>query len=107
MTSEEFNKQYANLILQEQELADKKKALKKEFIDTNQPYPIGTKLKVMYGNKTVGIGFVRGYDTMTKAYGEWGVIPILGKVNKDGTMHKTATLFIMHWFPDLKYEVIE
>ena len=86
-------------ITKKTELEDKISSLKseliklgQEYIDTNQTYPVGTKLKFTFTGGKVQYGIVKSY------YLSWvDVKPRLAKVKKDGTAHKTAEEYIDWW----------
>lgn len=95
MSKEEYIKSYNALTKQIDCLKRLRRELNKKYVDTNQPYPIGTKVKLTYKTcqgKIIDFGIIKGY---TICYED--VKPILSKVNKNGTPHKTATLFIEWW----------
>ena len=72
---EELNKQLA--------------ALKEEYIRTNSPIPSGTKVKVIDGDGDIRYGILLGYAC------PWdNVEPRVAKINKDGTPHTTARLYV-------------
>ena len=63
--------------------------LKDEYIKTNSPFPIGTKVKITHGNGDVEYGFIERYEC------HWDdVQPIVKKIKKDGTPHATAHIYI-------------
>ena len=67
--------------------------LEKEYVATNQPFPIGTKVKITYEGETQSTyGIVKGYQLCFE-----DVKPVFAKVNKDGSMHKTATHWLSWW----------
>jgi len=71
--------------------------LEKEYVATNQPYPVGTKLKVTISdehtiNNKAMYAIVRGYELCGDS-----VKPVLAKINKDGSMHKTANYWLGWW----------
>jgi hypothetical protein len=84
----------------EKEIADlcnKNNELCQEYIESNQPFPIGSKVKVtMLENVPLGereeivYGVVKGYKISV----DNEVRPVLSKVNKDGTAHKTAQAYV-------------
>jgi hypothetical protein len=72
-------------------------ALEKEYIATNQPFPIGTKVKVTTTNEFDSKGFhifaiVRDYELCGDV-----VKPVLAKINKDGSMHKSSNYWVSWW----------
>ena len=74
------------------ELANKAiKALEKQFVEGNMPYPIGTKVKVTYKEGAhVEYGVVTGAELNVLNM----VVPIIHKVKKDGTPSKYGKLFL-------------
>jgi hypothetical protein len=87
MTKEEY-------ISKLEELENAKVDLRREYIESNKPYPIGSKVKVTY---KVGYEPVIGIVDSYKISGWDIVIPVLHKVKKDGTKHATAELYIPWW----------
>jgi hypothetical protein len=89
MSREEYVKKREAL---QQELSE----LLMEYIGSNSPLPIGTKVKVHYkhygANYPTGYyeyGIITGYDTYLDE-----IIPIVAKIKKDGTAHATARLYV-------------
>ena len=79
--------------------------LKQDYIRSNQPYPIGTKVRITYkedGEELFGI--VKGYDLGGVLDNE--VRPIVAKVRKDGGMHQTAEVYVW-WRKSHTIEVVK
>ena len=79
------------------ELRKEQEALDAEYVNTNQPYQIGQKVKVSYptsdgGKEFFAYGFVTGYELIYH-----DVLPVLAKMKVDGTEHKTAHLSLSWW----------
>jgi hypothetical protein len=89
MEQKEYIEKYMAL---EQQMAD----LKKSYIESNSPWPVGTKVVVhhrQYGNFPAGddeYGIVKGYEIAVTDE----VRPILAKIKKDGTAHPTAIVYV-------------
>lgn len=94
MSYEEFENKYTEL---RQAIND----LKKEYIDSNSPFPVGSKVKVRTSDGKVAYGFIREYQ-MAGYY----VLPVIGKIKKDGTMHPTQNVWYQKWGGD-KIEIAE
>ena len=83
MNKEEFVKKDAVLERQRVEL-------RSEYIRSNSPYPVGTKLKVTGRDGTIQYGIVKGYEINV-----WNdVMPVLSCIKKDGTAHPKNTLYV-------------
>jgi len=82
-----------------EELQRELAALKDEYIKTNSKIPSGTRVKVKSINDKEQYGIVLGYSC------HWDdVEPIVAKMNKDGSPHATARIYIWH---DSQLEIIE
>lgn len=97
MNKEEYLKKKEAIEKEIADLCNKNNELCQEYIDTNMQFPIGSKVKVtMLKNVPLGerekvvYGIVKGYKISV----DDEVRPILGKVNKDGTAHKTAQAYV-------------
>lgn len=64
-------------------LRDELRIAQEEYVHSNSPIPVGTKVKV---NKSIGI--LIGYEFK---YGE--VKPVIAKIKKDGTPHASARIY--------------
>ena len=85
MSYEEFENKYTEL---RQAIND----LKKEYIDSNSPFPVGTKVKITDSEGKVFYGFIREYHMAG-----YFVLPIISKIKKDGTMHPTQNVWYNKW----------
>lgn len=86
MTQEEYTKKDYEIDKQMAALREKRIALRKEYIESNKPYPIGSKVKVRdKSNGSVQYGFVAGYEL---SYYDNKILPKVNKMKKDGTMSK-------------------
>ena len=96
MTREEYQDK-------ERKLMQVKADLISEYIKTNSPYPIGTKLRINFKDPDESvIGIVKRYEIS----GWDEVHPVLAKVKNDGNAHKTAEEFIS-WRRVKSIEVVE
>lgn len=84
MEQKDFVEKYMAL---EQQMAD----LKKSYIESNSPWPVGTKVVVHHRQYGDEYGIVKGYE-INNATDE--VRPILAKIKKDGTAHPTASVYV-------------
>jgi hypothetical protein len=75
------------------------KNLKKQYIEDNKPFPLGTKVKATFGNGNVEVGFVVGYETNCF----YKIIPIVHGMKKDGTVSKNKRIWV--WW-DTKVEAV-
>ena len=100
MKKEEYLKKKEDIEKELVKLYQEQKKLGKEYIDTNMQFPIGSKVRVtFFENVPIGergkvvYGIVKRYEI------GWNdeVRPVLSKVNKDGTAHKTAQEYINWW----------
>ena len=82
-----------------EELQKQLMELKDEYVRTNSPLPIGTKVKVTDGNDEIQFDILEGYRC---EYDD--VVPIIAKLKKDGTKHATAHIYV-GWRS--KIEVVE
>lgn len=86
MTQEEYTKKDYEIGKQMAALREKRIALRKEYIESNKPYPIGSKVRVLdKSNGSVQYGFVVGYEL---SYYDAKILPKVRKMKKDGTMSK-------------------
>ena len=95
MEKEVFLSEFERISAQIEKLENELSLLKNEYINSNAPFPIGTKIKVSYP--------ATKYE---EAYEEYGivegwtigldddVVPFLAKVKKDGTAHSTAKIYV-------------
>lgn len=95
MKKEKFIAEYERISAQISKLENDLRSLKNEYINSNAPFPVGTKIKVSYA--------ATNYE---EAYEEYGIVegwnldfdddlvPFLAKVKKDGTAHLTAKVFV-------------
>lgn len=95
MKKEVFISEYDRISAQISELENKLNELRNEYINSNAPFPVGTKVRVSYAA-----------TQNTEAYEEYGivqgwtldpdddVIPFLAKIKKDGTVHPTAKVYV-------------
>lgn len=95
MNKLDFLAEYEKISFQIRNLEDQLRSLSNEYINSNAPFPIGTKVKVSYP--------ATKYE---EAYEEYGivegwtidadddVVPFLAKVKKDGTAHQTAKVYV-------------
>lgn len=96
MTKEEYKKKEAEIDEKIGRLRDELKDVKDEYIRTNVTIPTGTKVRIV-GKDTIGV--LVGYELKGDC-----IKPIVAKMNKDGSPHTTARIFI--WF-DTKIEPVE
>ena len=94
MKKEVFLVEYERISAQIRNLEDQLSSLRNEYINSNAPFPIGTKIKVSYQA-----------SKFEEAYEEYGivegwtldpdddVVPFLAKVKKDGTAHQNAKVY--------------
>jgi len=101
MDKEVFSKKYNELWDKIRELQAEQLKLAEDYLAENQPYPIGTKVKITYpdgflfqGKEKEVLGFVKEYEL---CYIDHEVYPIFGKIKKDGTMASYATWQIEWW----------
>lgn len=94
MTKEEYQKNESDLLEQKWVLERALSDLRKEYVATNSPIPEGTKVQVFnqFG-KPKEVGILLGYEFM---YDD--IRPIVAKMKKDGTAHKSARIFV--WYGD-------
>ena len=92
MEQKEYIEKYMAL---EQQMAD----LRKSYVESNSPWPVGTKVVVHHshygGNFPTEYdeyGIIKGYE-INNATDE--VRPILAKIKKDGTAHPTARVYVL------------
>lgn len=64
--------------------------LKNEYIKSNSVFPYGTKVKTTPSVGEAEYGFVIGYECDALN----NVVPIVAKMTKNGTPHKTARLYV-------------
>lgn len=97
MTKEEYIKKSDELKAQVNELNERLIEVKNEYIASNQPYPIGSKVRVTYpawkvrgyvGEETIEperseCFYVSGYEIHSTH-----ILPILMRIKKDGSMSK-------------------
>ena len=84
MTQEEYTKKDSEIDKQMAALREKRIAIRKQYIEDNKPYPIGTKVRVFdKSNGSVQYGFVVGYEL---SYYDNKILPKVKKMKKDGTM---------------------
>lgn len=107
MEKEVFIAEYERISAQVRELEEQLRSLRDEYINSNAPYPVGTKIKVIYpatahdgAHEDCGIvqGWTIGPDDE--------VVPFLAKVKKDGTAHPTAKIYVCSW-REHSYEVCD
>lgn len=110
MEQKEYIEKYMAL---EQQMTD----LKKSYVESNSPWPVGTKVVVHHrqydGNFPMGLDFETGgldpkiHAISQTGYYEYGIVkgyeinngtdevrPILAKIKKDGTAHPTARVYV-------------
>lgn len=94
MTKEEYKKAASVINEQILKLKGDLHALRKAYVESNSTIPAGTKVKVYSnaGNER-GVGILLGYEFMDDY-----VHPIVAKMKKDGTAHKSAR--ILGWRDD-------
>ena len=94
MTKEEYKKAASVINKQILELKGDLYALRKAYVESNSTIPAGTKVKV---HSKVGykeeVGILLGYEFK---YDD--IRPIVAKMKKDGTAHKSARIFV--WCDD-------
>lgn len=84
MTEKEYIKMDGEIDKQMAALREKRIAIRKQYIEDNKPYPIGTKVRVLdKSNGSVQYGFVVGYEL---SYYGAKILPKVKKMKKDGTM---------------------
>lgn len=90
MTKEEYKKAASVINKQMLELKGDLHALRKAYVESNSTIPAGTKVKV-YSNegKEKGVGILLGYEFKFD-----DIRPIVAKMKKDGTAHKSARFFV-------------
>ena len=92
MTKEEYKKAASVINKQILELKGDLHALRKAYVESNSTIPAGTKVQI-YSN--VGFkkefGILLGYEFM---YDD--IRPIVAKMKKDGTAHKSARIFVRY-----------
>lgn len=94
MTQEEYTKKDYEIDKQMAALREKRITLRKEYIESNKPYPIGTKVRVLdKSNNSVQYGFVVGYEL---SYCGAKICPKVKKMKKDGTMSQ-VNMYIWHY----------
>jgi hypothetical protein len=88
MTQKEYIKKVSEIDEQMSALRKKRIAIRKQYIEDNKPYPIGTKVRVFdKSNGSVQYGFVVGYDlSFYGAKYDAKIYPKVKKMKKDGTM---------------------
>lgn len=92
MTKEEYKKAASVINEQILKLKGDLHALRKAYVESNSTIPAGTKVKVYSDvGKERGVGILLGYKFM---YDEDR--PIVAKMKKDGTAHKSARIFVWH-----------
>ena len=88
MTEKEYIKMDGEIDKQMAALREKRIAIRKQYIEDNKPYPIGTKVRVLdKSNGSVQYGFVVGYEL---SYYGAKILPKVKKMKKDGTMSKVT-----------------
>ena len=94
MTKEEYKKEASVINKQILELKGILHALRKAYVESNSTIPAGTKVKV-YSNvgKERAVGILLGYEFMYD-----NIRPIIAKIKKDGTAHKSARIYV--WYDD-------
>ena len=94
MTKEEYKKAASVINKQILELKGDLHALREAYVESNSTIPAGTKVKV-YSNigKYKDVGILLGYEFR---YDD--IRPIVAKIKKDGTAHKSARIFV--WYDD-------
>ena len=86
MTQEEYTKKDYEIDKQMAALREKRIAIRKQYIEDNKPYPIGSKVRVFdKSNGSVQYGFVTGYEL---SHFDNKILPKVKKMKKDGTMSK-------------------
>ena len=84
MTQEEYTKKDSEIDEQMSALRKKRIAIRKQYIEENMPFPIGSKVRVFdKSNGSVQYGFVVGYEL---SYYDNKILPKVKKMKKDGTM---------------------
>lgn len=84
MTEKEYIKMDGEIDKQMAALREKRIAIRKQYIEDNKPFPIGSKVRVFdKSNSSVQYGFVVGYEL--SYYGN-KILPKVKKMKKDGTM---------------------
>lgn len=95
MEKELFIAEYESISEKIRELENRLSVLRNEYITSNSPFPVGTKVKVSYPSpqdeKDFGaVGIVTGWALNM----DDEVVPFLAKVKKDGTAHQTQSVFV-------------
>ena len=100
MKKEEYLKKKEAIEKKLVKLYQEQKKLDKGYIDANMQFPIGSKVRVtFFENAQIGergkvvYGIVKRYEIVL----DDEVRPVLSKVNKDGTAHKTQKEYINWW----------
>lgn len=90
MTKEEYKKAASVINKQILELKGDLHALRKAYVESNSTIPAGTKVKVYskVGYKEE-VGILLGYEFK---YDD--IRPVVAKIKKDGTAHKSARIFV-------------
>ena len=92
MTKEEYKKAASVINEQILELKGDLRALRKSYVESNSTIPAGTKVKVCSdAGKEKEVGILLGYEFR---YDD--IRPIVAKMKKDGTAHKSARIFVWH-----------
>ena len=100
MTKEEYKKAASVINEQILKLKGDLHAIRKAYVESNSTIPAGTKVKVYSKEgKERAVGILLGYEFM---HGD--IRPIVAKMKKDGTAHKSARIFV--WY-DFTIEPIE
>ena len=106
MDKKEYLAKKDNLQKQMAEIGKQMAVLKNEYLMSNQPYPIGTKLEVKHtapnGKTKVDVGYLRGYYISNC---EHNVYMVLAAINKDGTPSKRNKIHIHYWMNPIFTEV--
>ena len=76
------------------------KNLKKQYIEDNKPFPLGTKVKVTFEDGEVKYGIVVSYEINDFHK----IIPIVHGFKKDGTASKNKRILVWR---DSKVEAVE
>lgn len=89
MTKEDYQKMESELLEQEKALKLALSDLRKEYVSTNSPILVGTKVQVFNRyNKPMDVGILIGYE-----FNHGCVLPVVAKMKKDGTPHPTAKIY--------------
>lgn len=89
MNREQYLTEITKINKQISELNNSKQSLKEQYVESNRPYPIGTKVLIYNPNRRQGIriAIVSGYSISFDNY----VDPTLKKTKRDGTISKVST----------------